>query len=145
MKRLLLSLGLVLVAVGCRDSGAPPTGPTPSGFIKAGKLANQGDDGTLFEGVCVRAKGKPVAQSFTFSGAGFEENTFTLEVEDNGVQGLNGTIELNGETVVTHPMLGGNGPVLLQIPVTIATDNTIVCKLEGKPGSGLSFFVNVNP
>ena len=58
------------------------------------------------------------------------------------MQGLNGTIDFNGVTVVTHPMFGGNGPLDLLVPVTIATDNAIVCTLEGKPGSGVSIFVN---
>ncbi|MFI5312324.1 MAG: hypothetical protein ACHQQ3_13885, partial [Gemmatimonadales bacterium] len=113
-----------------------------SGFSKVGTLAHQAGGGTLFQGACLRDAGKPDVFTFTFLGAGLEGTTYTLEVEDNGVQGLNGTIDFNGTTVVTHPMLGGNAPVDLLIPVTIATDNSIVCKLEGKPGSGVSIFVN---
>ncbi|MFI5310522.1 MAG: hypothetical protein ACHQQ3_04780, partial [Gemmatimonadales bacterium] len=103
MKRILLSLGVVLVATACHDS-ASPTGPTNSGFSKVGTLAHQAGGGTLFQGACLRDAGKPDVFTFTFSGAGLEGTTYTLEVEDNGVQGLNGTIDFNGTTVVTHPM-----------------------------------------
>ena len=88
---------------------------------------------------CVRDRGAPDSASFTF--AATPGQAATLLVIDNGVQGLNGTIELNGETVVSHPMFGGNGPVNLAVPVTLAASNTLVCKLEGKPGSGLRMTV----
>ena len=142
MKGRMLALGAVLAVAACRDYGTPPTAPAQSGIIQVGRAAHQSGGGTLFAGQCVRDAGQPDTQVFAFSGAGFEGTTYTLEVEDNGVRGLNGTVDFNGQRVVSHPMLGGNGPVQLLIPVTIATDNTIVCTLEGKPGSGMSIFVN---
>lgn len=142
MKRQLLALSVVLAGVACRDAGAPPTAPAQRGFTVARRVANQGGPGSLFEGLCVRETGKPEEKIFTFSGAGFEGSTYTLEVEDNGELGLNGTIDFNGQRVFNHPMFGGNGPMQLLAPVTIQTDNTIVCMLEGKPGSGVNIFVN---
>jgi hypothetical protein len=142
MKRQLLALSVVLAGAACRESVAPLAGPVQSGFTVVHPLANQGGTGTLFEGLCVRETGKPEEKVFTFSGAGFEGSTYTLEVEDNGQLGLNGTIDFNGQRVFTHPMFGGNAPLQLLAPVTVATSNTIVCKLEGKPGSGVQIFVN---
>jgi hypothetical protein len=139
MHRAVLSLATLLLATACADqrsATAPdrplvPRGPSSVIITVVG--------GPLAKGDCLRSTGKPVEVSFPFSAT--DGASATLTVTDNGVQGLNGTITLNGEEVVTHPMLGGNDPVHLAIPVTLASSNVLVCKLEGKPGSGLSFEV----
>jgi hypothetical protein len=134
MKRVVLSLAVLLLATACADQRTP-TAPGTS-LVPYGRLNASG--GPL-AGDCTRSSGKPVAVPFRFSAPG---GLATLTVTDNGVQGLNGTITLNGEEVVTHAMLGGNGPVSISKSVTLAAgDNVLVCQLEGKPGSGLSFQV----
>jgi hypothetical protein len=135
MKRVALTLATLLFATACADQRTP-TAPGTS-LVPQGRL-NASGGGPLKSGDCTRDKGKPVELSFTFL-AGI--SSATLTVTDNGVQGLNGTITLNGVEVVTHSMLGGNGAVNLSVPVTTAASNVLVCKLEGKPGSGLSFVV----
>ena len=139
MRCLRVAGAVVLVAIGCADPHTP-TAPMlglvpnqrPNAVVAVG-------GGPLVQGACTRDKGKPVAASFEFSAT--DGGAATLQVTDNGVQGLNGTITLNGNEVVTHAMLGGNGPVDLSVKVTTASDNVLVCKLEGKPGSGLTFQV----
>jgi hypothetical protein len=138
MKKIALSAAALLFAAGCSDQGVTSAGKAlgPSGRSNAAAVV-AAVGGPLAAGDCLRSTGKPVEISFPFSATA---GSATLTVTDNGVQGLNGTITLNGVEVVTHPMLGGNGPVSLSIPVTTAAgDNVLVCKLEGKPGSGLSF------
>ena len=134
MKPNLLALASILVLGACADNGAvtsPATRLTPGGRV------NVVGGGPLLTGDCTRSTSTPVAVTFTFSGTpGISD---TLRVADNGELGLNGTITLNGQVVVGHPDLGGNGSVSLAVPVTLLPDNVLVCKLEGKPGSGLSF------
>jgi hypothetical protein len=136
MKRVALSLAVLLLATACADQRTPTTPGTS--LVPNGRL-NASGGGPLASGDCTRSTGKPVEVSFTFGAT--DGGSAMLTVTDNGVQGLNGTITLNGVEVVTHPMLGGNGPVNLSVPVTTAASNVLVCKLEGKPGSGLSFQV----
>lgn len=139
MRCLRVAGAVVLVAIGCADPRtptAPMVGLVPNHRSNA-VVAVGG--GPLVQGACTRDKGKPVAASFEFSAT--DGGAAILQVTDNGVQGLNGTITLNGNEVVTHAMLGGNGPVDLSVAVTTASDNVLVCKLEGKPGSGLTFQV----
>jgi hypothetical protein len=136
MKPNLLALASILVLGACADNGAvtsPATRLTPGGRLNAVGVGG----GTLTSGDCLRTTGKPVEVSFLFSGT--PGSSDTLRVADNGELGLNGTITLNGQVVVGHPDLGGNGSVSLAVPVTLLPDNVLVCKLEGKPGSGLSF------
>jgi|ERR1039458_10743398 hypothetical protein len=139
MRCLTVSAAVVLVAVGCAEPHTPTAPVTPLAPNSRLHAAVVSGGGSLIQGVCTRNTGKPVAASFEFSGA--DGGTATLQVTDNGVQGLNGTITLNGNEVVTHAMLGGNGPVNLSVSVTTAADNILVCELEGKPGSGLAFQV----
>jgi hypothetical protein len=142
MKRVVFSLATLLIAAACTDQRTSPSASHafgPNGRSNAAAAAVAAVGGPLASGDCTRSTGKPVEVSFPFSAT--DGGSATLTVIDNGVQGLNGTITLNGVEVVTHPMLGGNGPVSLSIPVTTAADNVLVCKLEGKPGSGLSFQV----
>jgi hypothetical protein len=136
MRRVVLSLVTVLLATACADQRAPTA---PGGSLMPQGRMNAIGGGALASGDCTRSTGKPVAVSFTFPAT--DGGSATLTVTDNGMQGLNGTITLNGVEVVTHPMLGGNGAVNLSVPVTTAAANVLVCKLEGKPGSGLSFQV----
>ncbi|HLA91526.1 MAG TPA: hypothetical protein VJL28_13950 [Gemmatimonadaceae bacterium] len=134
-------LAAVVVAAACTEPTTPVAkatrvGPNPN----APRLAALPIGPLPFGPVaCLRAKGKPVAESFPFPWS--DGVPATLIVTDNGVKGLNGTIELNGVTVVTHPMLGGNAPVALSVLIAPTADNTLVCKLEGKPGSGLTMTV----
>src|SRR5580692_8214036 len=131
MRSFKIAVAVVLVAIGCADPHTP-TAPM------AGPAPNQRSDiviiggGPLAQGACTRSTGQPVATSFEFTAVA--GGTATLQVADNGVQGLNGTITLNGNEVVTHAMLGGNGPVNLSVTVTTASNNVLVCQLEGKPG-----------
>jgi hypothetical protein len=136
MRRFTLTLATFLFATACADQRTP-TAPGTS-LVPQGRL-NASGGGSLASGDCTRDRGKPVAVSFSFKAT--DGGSATLTVTDNGVQGLNGTITLNGVEVVTHPMLGGNGAVNLSVPVTTATNNVLVCTLEGKPGSGLLFVV----
>jgi hypothetical protein len=136
MHRAVLSLVTLLLAAACADqrsATAPDRSLVPRDRSNAIQIP------PLASGDCTRSTGKPVEVSFLF--AATDGGSATLTVTDNGVQGLNGTITLNGDEVVTHPMLGGNDPVNLSIPVTTAASNVLVCKLEGKPGSGLKFEV----
>jgi hypothetical protein len=138
MHRAVLSLATLLLATACADqrsATAPDRSLVPRGPSNVITVGG----GPLAKGDCLRSTGKPVEVSFSFNAS--DGASATLTVTDNGIQGLNGTITLNGEEVVTHPMLGGNDPVNLSIPITLAASNVLVCKLEGKPGSGLSFEV----
>ena len=134
MRHYLLGLATILALGACAERGTL-TAPTET-LTADGRLNAVG--GPVVQGQCTRSTGQPIEVSFPFSGA---PGSATLGVTDNGELGLNGTITLNGEVVVTHPMLGGNGPVALSVPVTLLADNVLVCKLEGKPGSGLAFQV----
>ena len=128
------SVAAVLVVAACSE---PTASPAVSAAAKSANLIVVG--GGFGPVDCVRGTGKPQSVTFNFSGA--DGQAAVLHLTDNGVQGLNGTIELNGEVVVTHPMLGGTDPLDLSVPVTLAAANTLVCKLEGKPGSGLTMSV----
>src|ERR1019366_6284128 len=119
MKRVALTLATLLLATACADQRTP-TAPGTS-LVPQGRL-NVVSGGLPYSGDCTRDKGKPVAVSFTFP-AGV--SSATLTVTDNGVQGLNGTITLNGVEVVTHAMLGGNGAVNLSVPVTTTAVNVL--------------------
>jgi hypothetical protein len=136
MKRATLYLATLVLAAACTDQRAPTS---PGGLLVPRGRLNVVGVGPLASGDCLRSTGKPVEVSFAFSAT--DGASATLTVTDNGIQGLNGTITLNGEVVVTHPMFGGNASLNLSVPVTLAADNVLVCKLEGKPGSGLSFQV----
>jgi hypothetical protein len=139
MKPNALALASFLVIGACADQRAvtaPAARLTPGGRLNVG-----GPGGSLISESCTRTTGTPVEVTFTFTGT--PGSSDSLRVVDNGELGLNGTITLNGEAVVTHPMLGGNGPVNLAVPVTLlpGVENVVICKLEGKPGSGLAFQV----
>ena len=137
MRHYALGFATIFALGACAEQGtltAPAKGLTPGGRSKVVSVGG----GALAEGVCTRSTGQPIEVIFPFSGA---PGSATLGVTDNGVLGLNGTITLNGGVVVTHPILGGNAPVDLSVPVTLLSENVLVCKLEGKPGSGLAFQV----
>jgi hypothetical protein len=143
MKRVAFSLATVLLAAACADQRSPiaparslaPRGPSNAIGVGGGPLAT---------GNCIRSTGIP----YDYSAPPLpvpSGTAATLTVTDNGVLGLNGTITLNGVEVVSHPMLYGNQPVNLSVPITLSltTSNVLVCELEGKPGSGLSWTVTV--
>lgn len=141
MRRVAFSLATLMLAAACADQRSP--------VAPASSLASRAPSTTrgtppppkLPSGVCTRRKGPPIDHSFSFTATA--GTAATLHVKDNGELGLNGTITLNGEEVVTHPMFYGNSPVNLSVPITLAKSNVLVCELEGKPGSGLSWTVTV--
>mgnify|MGYP001232305795 CR=1 FL=1 len=137
-RRTIFAILAVSGAIACSDQSTIATGLNPNG-LKPSRAVGVGG-GTIFgPAECLRTTGKPFEVPFTF--AGQDGGAATLTVIDNGVLGLNGTIELNGVIVVNHPAVGGNEPLNLTVPITTAASNTLVCKLEGKPGSGLTLSV----
>ena len=138
MKRNALPLAMVFALAACAERGPLPT---PWDRLAPGGRANvlSVGEGPLVDGACTRDLDKPVETNFTFTAD--SGSVATLDVTDNGVLGLNGTLTLNGEVVVSHPMLGDGDPVDVAVPVTLLAENHLVCRLEGKPGSGLAFQV----
>ncbi|HLA91525.1 MAG TPA: hypothetical protein VJL28_13945 [Gemmatimonadaceae bacterium] len=138
MKYLMLPLAAALVIAACSEPTTPVAaarrGPNPN----APRLNVVGPAG--FGPVdCLRETGKPVGVEWPFEAVA---GPASLVVTGNGELGINGTIDLNGVTVVTHPMVGGNAPLSLTVPVTLVDGtNTLVCTLEGKPGSGVTLTV----
>ena len=136
-------LAVFVIAAACSEPTTPVASAIRGGLNPNTPRSNAEGGPTAIFGPeqCLRETGKPVPEPFPFSAS---VGAATLVVTDNGVLGLNGTIELNGKTVVYHPNVGGNDPLNLSVPVTlIEGSNTLVCKLEGKPGSGLTMTVTV--
>jgi hypothetical protein len=141
MMRTILAVVAALGVLACSDASGTATGPAAESPHVSKFVIVGGGGGAIFgPQACLRTTGKPNSETFAFTGA--DGGSAHLVITDNGVQGLNGTITLNGVDVVTHSMFGGNAPVNDTIAITTAASNTIVCTLEGKPGSGLTMTVN---
>lgn len=142
MKRASYAFLIAASAAACTASTEPSALAAPGGVEKVRSASSV--VGPPAGGLCpetvIRQKGTPVVESFVFDGA--EGQSANMVVTDNGIQGLNGTIELNGETIVNQSMLGGNGPVNLSIPVVLGASNTLKVRLTGKPGSGLTICIS---
>ena len=136
MNRHALSLVMVLALSACAGRSAR----TVSGNVLAPRgraPAVATGDRPLADGACTATADKSALVNYTF--AADSGSVGMLDVTDNGVTGADATITLNGEVVVSPPMLSDREPVA--VPVNLLGENVLVCRIEGTSGSGLAFQV----
>jgi hypothetical protein len=90
-----------------------------------------------------RAPGPPITVTETF--AAIAGDKYIVDIDDLGSQGADGSVQLNGVTLMANRVLGEVGPRHVVVEVTLAASNDLEVRLGGKKGSQLQVSVRPRP
>jgi len=141
MFRRLITLCAATVLISCGE----PTSPQRDGMRPEYKPAASTPPqvpscpGCVVNRTFVRGKGGPVTETVTF--AGDPAADYIIDIDDAGTQGANATVTLNGTALVPAGAISGSAWFHLRRAIQMASANTLVVRLTGKPGSTLTFLI----
>lgn len=88
-----------------------------------------------------REQGKPALESATF--AADPTVTYVVDIDDLGTDGADGSVVLNGMTLLAPRAPGEEGPRHVTLEVSLAASNLLEVRPTGRPGSQLQ--VTIRP
>src|SRR4051812_23099593 len=129
-----------LALAGCQSDSTGPSaakGPLIDGRASA-FVASPCADCVFGPITYTRASGGPQVITAPFTAAA---GRYSVDVDDLGSNGADGSVELNGVTLMVKRPPGQTGPRHVVVEVTLTTSNTFVIRLTGKKGSQLQVSV----
>ena len=135
-RRLILVAAAAFVASCAEPTAFQRDGRAPQ--FRSGTLlppASPSCIGCVVEHTFVRGTGTPRTETITF--AGDPTADYIIDIDDNGTQGANATVTLNGIQVVPLDPVVGRARFHLRQAIQVKANNALVVRLTGKPGSTL--------
>ncbi len=136
-----MTTGIAMLAVVASCGGDPTVAPpsTKHGWMASvpiGLASQEACGGCTFgPRVYVRVGGKPTTEIHGF--AADPEADYMIDIDDDGSQGADGSVVLNGEVLLSPRAGTDDASRHVRRPVVLAVDNTLEVRLTGKPGSHL--------
>src|ERR1051325_2586388 len=141
-KRALRVLPMLMLVASCQTDRAPAGVTEPSSSSELGQLRSASVAATTLCDPCtygpatlLRDRGGPLTDTTRFTAAA--GSTYIVDIDDLASQGADGSVALNGVSLMAPRAADEVGPRHVNTMVSLASANTLVVRLLGKPGSQL--------
>lgn len=136
-----IAVSLVAVAsVPACSTGEEITSPPAGDLDHMPTLAAEICEGCLVGPVRVeRRTGAPVLERFSFDADPLA--TYIIDIRTGGSQGLQGTMTLNGQGLLSPSQASGAGQVHVRKGLSLDASNVLEVRLTGQPGTFLDFYI----
>src|SRR5687768_11400227 len=131
---------LLSFAVACNSLESPTTAPVHVPLLPAAGVGADCSDCVLGPETFVRLQGKPT--EFTRTLTGVAEGTYTIDVDELGSKGADGSVVPNGQIILdTRSVTGEVGPRHVTWTVQLSRNDVLEVKLLGRKGPVLQIAI----
>ena len=131
---------LLSIAVACNSLESPTTAPIQVPLRPAAAVDVPCADCVFGPETFVRGQGRPT--EFTRTLEGVAAGTYTIDVDDLGSMGADGSVVLNGQTILDRRAVTGEvGPRHVTATVQLSGNDVLEVKLLGRKGSVLQIAI----